>query len=123
MQEINDNINILQYLKDNYTKEEIFNNKKIFDMIQVNHEYNFNMDMRNSIEYLKIKYTNRYNYINIFKNDRNSINYERLYDIIYNNINLAELIYANYFCCCHIVHRPYRIPAYAPMTISPSKMR
>jgi|TARA_B110000977_G_C10904119_1_gene426560 hypothetical protein len=96
MQEINDNINILQYLKDNYTKEEIFNNKKIFDMIQVNHEYNFNMDMRNSIEYLKIKYTNRYNYINIFKNDRNSINYERLYDIIYNNINKTynyELIY------------------------------
>ena len=43
--------------------------------------------------------------------------------IIYKIINLAELIYINYFCCCHIVHRPYRIPAYAPMTIRPSKMR
>lgn len=95
MQE-NENVNALQYLKENYTNEQIFNNEKIFNMIQVNHEYNFNMDMRNTIECLKNKYTTLYNYVNIFKNDRNNVNYERLYDIIYNNINKKynyELVY------------------------------
>ena len=76
----------LQFLKDNYTNEEILNNEKILNMVQTNHEYNFNMDMRNTIEYLKDKYTKLYDYVDIFKNDKNNVNYERLYDIIYDNI-------------------------------------
>ena len=88
MQENNDeNIPALQYLKENYSKYDFFNNEKIINIVELNHELNFNVDMRNSIEYIKKKYTNVYNYIDIFKNDRHNVNYERLLDIIYSNIN------------------------------------
>jgi hypothetical protein len=92
----NEPVNATQYLKENYTDEEIYNNDEIFDMVVLNHKYNFNMTMRKSIEYLKMKYTKSYHYVNIFKNDKNNINYERLYDIIYDNINKKynyEIIY------------------------------
>lgn len=82
-----ENISALQYLKEKYSNYEIFNNEKIMNMVELNHRLNFNMDIRNNIEYIKKKYTNIYNYIDIFKNDRNNVNYERLLDIIYDNIN------------------------------------
>ena len=82
-----ENIPALQYLKEKYSNDEIFNNEKIMNMVELNHRFNFNMDIRNNIEYIKKKNTNIYNYIDIFKNDRNNVNYERLLDIIYDNIN------------------------------------
>ena len=87
MQENDENIPALQYLKETYSNSEIFDNEKIMNMIELNYKLNFDMDIRNNIDYIKKKYTDIYNYIDIFKNDRNNVNYERLLDIIYENIN------------------------------------
>ena len=98
MQENNENIPALQYLKETYSNSEIFDNEKIMNMIELNYKLNFDMDIRNNIDYIKKKYTDIYNYIDIFKNDRNNVNYERLLDIIYDNINHKynyDIIYDN----------------------------
>ena len=79
-------IDYLKYLKDNFTTEELLDNEKILEMVKLNHKINFEMDMRKTIEYIRQKYTNLYNYVGIFKNDRNNVNWERLIDIIYENI-------------------------------------
>ena len=98
MQENDENITALQYLKETYSNSEIFDNEKIMNMIELNYKLNFDMDIRNNIDYIKKKYTDIYNYIDIFKNDRNNVNYERLLDIIYENINHKynyDIIYDN----------------------------
>ena len=87
MQDNYDDINAVDYLKDNFSNVDIFGNEKIIKMIELNHVMNFNMDMDSNIEYIKDKYTKLYSYLDIFKNDKNNINNERLSEIIYNNIN------------------------------------
>tara|TARA_B100000795_G_scaffold64530_1_gene43619 strand:+ start:614 stop:931 length:318 start_codon:yes stop_codon:yes gene_type:complete len=80
-------MNSLKYLKDNFTMDQILENEKISNIIKLNHKRNFEFDMRQNVTYLKKKYTNLYSYIDIFKNDKNNVICERLMDIIYENIH------------------------------------
>jgi hypothetical protein len=88
----------LTLLKENYTKEDFLKNTVIMDILEEEHKYYFMNNFRSNIENIKQKYYNLYNYVDIFKNDKNNVNWERLYDIIYEytskNYNI-DIIYNN----------------------------
>ena len=81
----NVNLTSLEYLKLNYTIEDLLKNETIFNILDDNYKRHFTIYFRGIIEELKQKYINIYNADNIFKNDLNNCNWERLFDIIYNN--------------------------------------
>ena len=78
--------NILDYLKNNYDVKDLLANDKIFQILSDNHKMQFIAQYRYDIEMIKQKYINLYG-PRIFKNDLNNVNWERLFDIIYENIN------------------------------------
>lgn len=77
---------ILDYLKNNYDVEALLANDKISQILSDNHKMQFTAQYRDDIEMIKQKYINLYS-PGIFKNDLNNANWERLFDIIYKNIN------------------------------------
>jgi len=84
---MNKEVDSLTILKENYTQEDFLQNSKILDILEEENKHYFLYNFRYNIEFLKQKYYNLYNYVDIFKNDKNNVNWERLYDIIYEYTN------------------------------------
>tara|TARA_B100000795_G_scaffold240226_2_gene202290 strand:+ start:3182 stop:3520 length:339 start_codon:yes stop_codon:yes gene_type:complete len=82
-----ENITILEYLKNNYDIETLLENDKIHTILSDNHKRNFTQKYRHDIEMIKQKYINLYQGAGLFKNDLNNANWERLFDIVYENVN------------------------------------
>jgi|TARA_X000000368_G_scaffold408105_1_gene388349 hypothetical protein len=78
-------ISSIDYVNNNM--EYFLENKTINEILENNHKRSFTIDCRGQIEYMKQKYINLYFGGGIFKNDEYNANWERLFDIIYNNIN------------------------------------
>ena len=76
----------IDYLKKNFTMNEYINNEEIITMFNNEHSMQFNMKFREFIENLNKKYIYLYNYCGLFKHDLNNNTWERVYDIVYNNI-------------------------------------
>ena len=53
-----ENIPALQYLKEKYSNDEIFNNEKIMNMVELNHRFNFTnlTSLTNSPNFSKLQY-------------------------------------------------------------------
>jgi len=62
-------------------------NTEIHEILEDNYKSSFTIDCRAWIEYIKQKYTNLYLGGGIFKNDEYNSNWERLFEIIYDNID------------------------------------
>ena len=77
----------VDYLKKKFKPEEYMNNEKIKEIYEYQHERNFNMDCRSFIEHLNKKYIELYSYSGFLAKDLNNINWERIYDITYNNVS------------------------------------
>ena len=69
-----------------YDLDEMLKNDDICDILENTFELNFTTDCRYEIEYLKQKYINLYLGGGIFKNDEYNANWERLFKIIYDNV-------------------------------------
>mgnify|MGYP001244775931 CR=1 FL=1 len=78
-------MSIEEYIK-TFTNEEILENEQIKQILEDNIKYNFATDCRGEIEYMRQKYINLYSFGGIFKRDKNNANWERLFDLIYDNI-------------------------------------
>ncbi len=85
MEEENENMTALQYIKQ-YDSEELLNNEKIHNILEDNFKRNFTSDCRYIIESMKQKYIDLYNYSGLFEKDIYNSNWERLMDIIYDNV-------------------------------------
>ena len=70
----------------NNNMEHFLKNKKIQEILENNHRMIFTTDCRFEIEHMKQKYINLYLGGGIFKNDEYNSNWERLFEIIYDNI-------------------------------------
>jgi len=81
-----ESISAYEYLKQ-FNIEELLENTIIYNILEDNFKRNFTSDYRRKIELLKEKYISLYNYSGMFGNDLNNVNWERLMDIIYNNID------------------------------------
>lgn len=81
-----ENITIEEYLK-SYNSETLLENEKIYDILEDNFKRNFISDCRYQIEMMKQKYMNLYSHSGIFKKDLNNANWERMFNIIYDNID------------------------------------
>ena len=74
----------IEYVKNNM---DIFlENKDIQEILEINHKLEFTSNLRAIIEKIKQRYINLYSGGGIFKNDIYNSNWERLFDIIYDNI-------------------------------------
>jgi len=69
-----------------YDLDEMLKNDDICDILENNFELNFITDCRYEIENIKQKYINLYLGGGIFKNDEHNANWERLFKIIYDNV-------------------------------------
>ena len=69
-----------------YNLEEFLDNDTVCEILENNFESNFTLILRKNIEDLKQKYINLYLGGGIFKHDENNANWERLFKIIYNNV-------------------------------------
>jgi hypothetical protein len=74
-------------IDNSYNIENLLKNDTINDILENNFKMNFTIDCRARIENMKQKYINLYLGGGIFKNDEYNVNWERLFDIIYNSIN------------------------------------
>ena len=81
-----ENITALQYLKQ-YDINELLNNDKIYNILEDNFKRNFISDCRHIVECMKDKYITLYNYSGLFKYDLHNSNWERLMEIIYDNVS------------------------------------
>ena len=79
--------NATDYLYKNYTMNDIFQNKDIIDMHDREHYLLYTIRCRNFIERLNKKYIGLYNYCGIFSKDLNNITWERVFNIVYDNIH------------------------------------
>ena len=79
--------NPIDYLKKNFEPEEYMNNKDIRELYEYEHHREFTKKCRIFIEYLNKKYTDMYNYSGFLAKDLNNINWERVFDIVYNNVS------------------------------------
>ena len=70
----------------NNNMEHFLKNEEIQEILENNHRMSFTMDCRGEIECIKQKYIDLYLGGGIFKNDEYNSNWERLFEIIYNNI-------------------------------------
>ena len=78
----------IDYLKKNYPNENLMNNDKILEMFHEEHRIQFCNKVEHFIEQLNKKYIYLYNYSGLFNRDLNNCTWERVYDIIYNNISI-----------------------------------
>ena len=85
IEEENENITALQHIKQ-YDTEELLDNEKIYNILEDNFKRNFISDCRYIIEAMKQKYINLYNHSGLFKKDIYNSNWERLMNIIYDNV-------------------------------------
>ena len=69
-----------------YNMENFLTNKKIQEILENNHRSAFTENCRGQVEYIKQSYINLYLGGGIFKNDEYNSNWERLFEIIYDNI-------------------------------------
>lgn len=81
-----DDISVHDYIK-KYDMETLLENEQINNILKDNFKRNFTSDCRYQIEGIKQKYINLYSFYGIFGKDINNVNWERLFDIIYSNIN------------------------------------
>lgn len=79
-------ISIEEHIK-TFTNEELLANDKVREILEDNFKYNFTTDCRHEIECMRQRYINLYSFGGIFKRDKNNVNWERLFDLIYNNIS------------------------------------
>ena len=80
-----DDISMDEYIK-NYDMNLLVNDENIQEILEDNFKSNFTSKCRCEIEIIKQKYINLYSFNGIFARDKNNVNWERLFDIIYNNI-------------------------------------
>lgn len=69
-----------------YNLDDMLDNDNVCEILENNFESNFTLKLRQDIEDLKQKYINLYLGGGIFKHDEYNANWERLFKIIYNNV-------------------------------------
>ena len=79
--------NAIDYLKKNFDYEKYRYNEEIIQLYKFEHHRDFTIKCRRFIEYLNKKYINMYQYSGMFQHDLNNVTWERVFDIVYDNIH------------------------------------
>jgi hypothetical protein len=90
--------NAVDYLNKNYTINDYMSNEEIMTMHDIEHYTIYTIRFRKFIEDLNKKYIDLYNYSGLFQDDMNNSTWERVFDIVYNNISVKfdiNFIYNN----------------------------